>query len=423
MEERLARLQREEEEKRSDARERARLHAAKRVLAQRAMRAGRYGAHEESMLGGTAGVDRRLKMHCGNVTDGKLEDFEREEVTREAEVEAEEKEKEKQMASPAPPPLPSPPQGAKTKKKTKGAATTARPAKARATWMSAVETRWPQHDVATAAGERERQNGSRHRRHSPSHSPSPTPAELRKRRVEYVTPPPPPSLFTASSERRRGRPPGGGEHPSPAPPPDPATPTSLSAIEAHRVRELVAHSLHQSSCGPGPNSTVVSGMMPPFTLASLRLLEVAHPSLRAKHAALQRVTPGALLRQWGAYLAVCDDTHLPAEKPAKENVFDAEADGSEEATRRRLARRMGGMLISFGAWAAASAASASGGAGVPSTTEAEAVEEGTCKLLANRVLADLSRDAEKHGAWMKSAVSEWRVYRASWFAGSSATRW
>ena len=163
--------------------------------------------------------------------------------------------------------------------------------------------------------------------------------------------------------------------------------------------------------------------MPPFTLASLRLLEVAHPSLRAKHAALQRITPGALLRRWGAYLAVCDETHPPAEDPAKENVVDAEAGGEEEATRRRLARRMGGMLVSFGAWVAASAAPASSGAGIPSTAEPEAVEDGTRKLLANRVLADLSRDAEKHGAWMKSAVSEWRVYRASWFAGSFATRW
>ena len=74
------------------------------------------------------------------------------------------------------------------------------------------------------------------------------------------------------------------------------------------------------------------------------------------------------------------------------------------------------MLVAFGAWTAAAAAAA---AVVAHSTKAEAVED---KLLANYVLADLSRDTEKHAAWMKSAVSEWRVYRASWFADSCTNR-
>jgi hypothetical protein len=392
MEARLAQLQKEEEGKRADAAERSRLNAARRMLAQRAARSGRYGAHDEGTLGGAAGVERRLKMHNVHASArvAGLENFEREEVVREVEVE------EDMEAAPPPPP---PPRRSKAKK----TPTPALQPKARTTWMSAaVETRWPQPDVAPA---RTCDRESSHRR-------SPSPAEAGKRRAAYVAPTPTSSSHSVISRHQRQQ---GGDahrggrehsHPSPAPPPNPASPASLSATEAARVRELIAHSRASGSSGaPGPTPPPPS-MMPPFTLASLRLLEVAHPSLRAQHAVLQRVTPGAVLRRWAAFLAVADEDDLSGAAAAAAAAEEA----AEEATRRRLARRMGGMLVAFGAWAATAAASTSAAGASASASAADA--EG--KLLANHALADLSRDAEKHGAWMKSAVSEWRGYRASW---------
>lgn len=410
MKARMARSQRQEEKKRADARERSRLNAANRILAQRAARVGRYGAHEESTLGRAVGVERRLKTH-GHTT-GKLESFEREGVAREVEVEAEQA---------MPPPLLEYLRQSKKTKNKKTTTITLQP-KARITWMSAAETRWPPHPSLTPAAPTA--TCERDKNHLRRRSPSPTSAELRKRQAAHIAPSPLRSTSTTTAMRHQQQQGGdahhaGREHASPAPPPDLASPASLSAIEAHRVRELVAHSRSSSSVPhlcrtPAPTPPSV---MPPFTLASLRLLEVAHPALKARHAVLQRVTPGAVLRQWAAYLAVADeDDDLHPGGLAKENVGDGDGGGGE-AARRRLARRMGGMLVAFGAWAAADAASGAGA----SATEAEA--EGTHEFhTAKRVLAELSADAEKHPAWMKTAVSEWRSYRASWFAGSATRR-
>ena len=396
MEERMAQLQIEADKKRVDARERSRLSAARRMLAQRAARVDRQGAQEQTTLGGAAGVERRLKRHGYTSTGKKLENFEREEVT--------EAEKETERGTPPPPPEPVVMKmKTKKKKKKKQASTAAVHAsepKVRMTWMSAVEPGWPrpeENNVIVAPLLAREEVGERKYRSHRRQSPSPTPAEVRRRRIAYVAPTPPPSSATSSVGRNpRPHEEKFRKHPAPCPPPDPTSPASLSAVEARRVRDLVAHSLPSSGA-------VSSDVMPPFNLASLRLLEVAHSALRAQYAALHRVSAGNVLRRWGCYLGIADEEDLKEEKTRGNNKDTASS--GEEATRRRLARRMGGMLVAFGAWTAAAAVGAH-------STETAAVED---KLLANHVLANLSQDTEKHNVWMKSAVSEWRVYRASWF--------
>lgn len=385
--------QKREEEERADARERSRFNAAKRMLAQRAARAGRYGAHdrEESARGGVAGDERRLETHDDAswlVITGEVKTREREEVMRE---EAKEQEEENQPPSPPKPP--------RIKPKKKTPTMTTRP-KARNTWMSAVDTRWPQPDPAPTL------RCDREKRHSCMSLSSPSTVGDRRAAYAATVPLPTPSVRVRrrrNEEQERGRARRSGGDSAPATPPDPARPATLSASEAARVRRMMAHSGSEGT--PGEPSLV-----PPFTLASLRRLEVAHPLLRSQHAVLQRVTPSAILARWATFLSVADEN--------EESNLDKAEGGREEATRRRLARRMGGMLVAYGAWAA-TAATAGGGEGGGDDAGAGACA-GADRLLANHVLAnhvlaDLSRDAEQHGAWTKAAVSEWREYRSSWF--------
>jgi len=56
------------------------------------------------------------------------------------------------------------------------------------------------------------------------------------------------------------------------------------------------------------------------------------------------VPPGAVLRRWAAFLAVAD------EGDAGDTAAEGSGGAAEEAARRRLARRMGGMLVAFGGW-------------------------------------------------------------------------
>jgi len=96
----------------------------------------------------------------------------------------------------------------------------------------------------------------------------------------YVVPPP---SSKPSSARRPQQQHLGHARPRAHPPPDRACPMTLSAPEAARMQELISHSRRSDDGAPG---------LPPFTLASLRQLEVAHPSLKAQYAVLQRVGPG-----------------------------------------------------------------------------------------------------------------------------------
>jgi len=282
--------------------------------------------------------------------------------------------------------------------------------------MGAVDVRWPQADMEPA------RTCDRDRSHHPPRAlfPASLPGPLlaEKRRAAYVAPPPTPPFPSVEPYRqqRSGR---GRRHLSPAPPSDPASPATLSVDEAVRVCDLMSHShscqdgLSNSACD-GNNAPGLASSLPPFSLASLRLLEVAHPSLRARHAVLRLVAPDALLRRWAAFLAVADAEDAEAYVAA---VVAGERGGAmgngEEATRRRLARRLGGMLVAFGARTATAASTATGvvaGIGASPGTSAAASEE------LRVVLAGLNSDAEKHGGWVKSAISEWRAYRASWYA-------